>query len=485
MSAMLGGAAAYGERQFQGMAKYLYGFADPDNPGRGPPANTHPTVIATFKLTQDVATSAYTASWNPWFPSTAAGTATRTLAFMRNQDNAIAVMICPQPNFSTSGASSLTPIYPNNSVISGVTFDPTYYQMNSQFWDAGASGTPAKPSPLAPFSTPMPSEPNSIPSWAAGSGTFAGPPNWRTVGLRTVLTVTTPAMTAQGTVSACDNRDFFAGPNDENVIVGGLVDAASEEVQSGVTNGSFLNQASTLRSLGGFVAGAQYECVWLPANDRAMQYYDQNYNMSWVRQSDSSNAPTQPWQQGPVLANNLLNSACNVFVLRGLATGTTFRLQTVWSVEIPINPVGSLALFVRNARLATNFTPDWSALSCMNAAGLPGDAVACLATCGVGTDGMQMAILGHDQPATREYVAGDQGPTPATAAAAHGHGMQMAETIGGAAAAQLAMSSTARAAAKSWGMRLLSGAKGYAGRAAMAGGRMLMRYAPRAALAIV
>lgn len=452
----------------QAMSKYLYGFVDPYHPGRGPTRDVNPTMLATLEGSQEFILQAFSDGWQPEFPLDPGGAVDTGEAFMINPAGEFGVMICPQVHQSYNSAPALTYEIPQFGVVPGIVFDPQMDLETVGFAPAQAHiakpfamwtnefGIPTQPTADKPYTTTVP---------------------WRVVGLRSTITVTTPAMKASGDVWGCDNRDFMAVPRPQFIKPSGTTLAPADQPAIG----RFWNNARSVRKLGAFSNGSTYECVWLPGSDSALNYRENNPTTAWMQSGlPGTDTYTRPYQNNTVFGNNLINSACNLFVLTGMQPQFSFRVNWVCAIEIVVSCQCSVALFLRNARLASHFIPEWAALACMNAAGNPGDAVTCLVTCGTGKMGYQMALQGNTTPGTRSLMTTSTGPGSSTAAATVKHGgtvklLEDAAMLGAAAANAPAAWGMAQKVGKT-AMNFARGAARFAYRAAP--------YAEEVALAI-
>lgn len=407
MSSMVSQSVSAEAQRYDGMAKYLYGFVDPQYPGRGPTRESQPTVLATYEFVQNITVSAWDDTYTPVFGQSVGDNVDTTQAYMLNSDGEIAVLVCPQAHYDEVGLSSEQYVIPPNALTSGVTFDP---QMPVNVQGFGASVPTQTYAKMFPLNT----NPYLPPTVGVNTSARFAPCSWRCVGLRSVLTVTTPAMTAAGEVLATDNRDyFFNGPESMLLYNGSILDQNQSEALN-LTDEPIV-AAPSLRKLGAFSNGASYECLWLPTNDQALAYRTVPEAVSWTRSGDvdTGNA-TPPFAAAVLLAQNLLNSACNIFVLRGLSAGMTFTLQYSMAVEIVVRPGSSIGLFIKSARLASHFVTEWNVLSCMNSGGAQGQGLACVLACAHGQRGIVQAISGVQSPGTVPYRASQQGPTSST-----------------------------------------------------------------------
>jgi hypothetical protein len=344
---------------------------------------------------------------------------------MINENGAIAILISPQPVVSAYGDIDDQLGYGPQTWLPGITFDPDAMPLNTGGLgpepDGAGVGSPpqtfAKPWLLSPFPQSGITDTKIQPIFHNTPSVTAA--NWRCLGLRSVITCITPNMTSQGDVYCWDNRTYyhseFGSIYDGGDGTGGLSNNAAGmgDVTISLTSGD-LNR----HMVGPFTTGAQYESLWLPGNDRATDYRGADPRTGWLQVGFVSGAPTSHdaalFTDQAITAGNLLNSPCNLIMLRGVEAGFALRLQVEFAIEVPMTPSCSASLFMWNARLASHFLPEWNALLCMPAGGYPGMGVDCISKCNAGRRGLAQALTGDNAPATVASSAPGIGPAPAT-----------------------------------------------------------------------
>jgi len=407
--ALSGGADAYYRRQFDAMSKFLYGFCDPDNAGRGPPHDNVPTTVASYRSTMDITLTPYNGTWSPYLATTTGPPATAS-PYMMNAMGDIAIVVCPSVDNTNNSVGGR----PAGCMATGYTLDPDNMSLSTTGWGASGGGY-AKPYPLPPFPEAVPALNTGI---SPSDNINTAPVPFRCLGLRSTLMCTSSPMVAMGDVYAGDNRDYYA----DEAVTELRVDSGGSAVRQfdvDVTENFQLNSplvtfGRSVGPVGPVAQGIEYESVFLPGNSQALQYHAaDNAGMQVFGYNGTS------LNNAKFIAFDLLNYPCNIFILKGLNTTTplSFKLSVVFTVEMPCTTNSSLALFYREARLASSFAPDWGLLSCMNAGGKAGQVAECMAMCGSGSRGVQFALTGQASPATIAPKSTGQGPESSTAVA--------------------------------------------------------------------
>jgi hypothetical protein len=372
-------------------SSYLTGFVDPLNAARGPQGQDYrPTILITLTARNPITIQNGSSSF--WVGSAGVG------ILPADSAGNVAIVVTPHILELAGGAC-----------LFGTGFS---YDVGRAIDGGSVYAASVQPYsfPLGTFGDPLPGfDLTSLTNASAGADY-----EFRTVGLRATITNTTAELTAQGIAMAGDNGDLFQAAErmqftsfaQGGSAVPSFDSLAPKEFQAATSFGSF-DRYTRVNNVGAFANGDVIEAVWLPTNDRALDY---DNDVPALPYSGSANAASNQHA-----LNVLSNGPGLLFGLYGMPNGATAFVDVVWVVEATVRSGTTLGWLKAEARLNASFVVAWSHLACVTPGGKEGEPVRLWAKCANGAAGIAMVKDGKMQPSLRRPI--NMGPAPMSAIA--------------------------------------------------------------------
>lgn len=343
----------------------LASFTDPSKPARGPGGQSqYGTVVATLTAFQTMTLQAPSATHYHYGKNLELGSGP---TYSVNKDGDLAIIVNPHAMVYASETTVTA-----SGIRVGMTRDPSAsnaldsailpYATNDG--DQTTNQECAR-TPLQTFAAGFPGG-YDVDNTVTTELISALSVPFRTVGLRSTLTVNQPALDAQGEVYAFDNNELFSMGSTRMIDLTHGEPTHHEPPQLALG----LEPIHYRRAIpcGSFSNGSTYECCWLPINDKASEF--QHY-LAYASSPDDLHQAKSA-DTGNSIGHQLMNTPALIFVLKGLNTSNsspTLTLATTWSIEVAIDLQGPLGWLARNSKTVPRFLPDWGQLQGVRCAG--------------------------------------------------------------------------------------------------------------------
>ena len=391
---------------------YLYGFLDPSVAARGPMRSEHPTIVANLSSTTTISLKAPTTEPTQ-YTHTAAQDGTTEYALTGTAGAATGdILIVAGPiafaDKLVGSANNAVDLYPGCVCTTATELDTAAFSIN-EFYKSGETAT----QPIGAYTCEFPGAVT-----MGTSGAFevkkdgATEQAYRVLGVRATLTVNSSLLESYGQVYVSDNGTYWPDEAAENLVMANPITSGTEITNlpiidsEGIYAKPFGHGQHTNRTInaGAFTYGSRYEGSFIPTNNIITKY--RNRFPTHCRPEAGSTDGTdvgQPFLNGPFV----------LFALSGIPADSVVTLSTAVAFELPVRLDSPIGFLIASARLAMNYTVDWSLLACVPTGGTPGTQVMAAVTQPFGKLGFGMATGAYEEPReARPVNVGLTAPSP-------------------------------------------------------------------------